>query len=173
MRLFVAIHFSRETEQRLLSAIRALRQQGHGTFTRPENLHMTLAFIGETDRLEAAKAAVARVQAPAFSLEVSRIGAFGELYWAGAERCAPLLELQRQVSGNLRAEGFSLESRSFQPHLTLVRRFVPAGSLDLAAVERALGRSVSEIREVSLMESTRREGRLLYLPRYTRRLEKA
>ncbi|MGM9661874.1 MAG: RNA 2',3'-cyclic phosphodiesterase [Oscillospiraceae bacterium] len=173
MRLFVAIRFSEETERRLLAAIGALRRQGRGTFTRPENLHMTLAFLGETDRLDAAKDAVARIHAPAFSLEVCRIGAFGDLYWAGAERSAPLLALQRQVCANLRAEGFSLESRAFRPHLTLVRRFVPDGTPDLEQVERALGRSVSEINQVSLMESVRREGRLLYLPRYTRRLEDA
>lgn len=59
MRLFVAIRFSPAVEQALWAAVGDLRRQGDGTFTRRENLHLTLAFIGETDRLEEVKSALA------------------------------------------------------------------------------------------------------------------
>ena len=59
MRLFVAIRFSPAVEEALWTAVGDLRRQGAGTFTRRENLHLTLAFIGETDRLEDARQAVA------------------------------------------------------------------------------------------------------------------
>jgi 2'-5' RNA ligase len=48
MRLFIAIHFSPGVREVLLSAIDSLRAQAvSGNFTRPENLHLTLAFIGD------------------------------------------------------------------------------------------------------------------------------
>ena len=51
MRLFAAIRFSPAVEEALWAAVGDLRCRGAGTFTRRENLHLTLAFIGETDRL--------------------------------------------------------------------------------------------------------------------------
>ena len=51
MRLFVAIQFSPAVRSTLLEAVETLRRQGSGRFTRPENLHLTLAFIGETEDL--------------------------------------------------------------------------------------------------------------------------
>ena len=64
MRLFAAIQFSPAVKAALLEAVAALRHQGTGTFTRPENLHLTLAFIGETEDLPGAKAALDAVCAP-------------------------------------------------------------------------------------------------------------
>jgi len=58
MRLFAAICLSPAVRASLADTITTLRGQGKGTFTRPENLHLTLAFIGETDRVEAAQAAL-------------------------------------------------------------------------------------------------------------------
>ena len=58
MRLFVAIRPSPAVRDVLLDAEAALRRQGRGTFTRPENLHLTLAFVGEAERAAPAQAAL-------------------------------------------------------------------------------------------------------------------
>ena len=58
MRLFYAILLSEEMKQALVGAQDFLRAQGiQGNYTRRENLHLTLAFLGETDRLSAARRA--------------------------------------------------------------------------------------------------------------------
>ena len=50
MRLFLAIQLSPAVREALLTAQDALRRQGRGSFPPPENLHLTLAFLGEGQR---------------------------------------------------------------------------------------------------------------------------
>lgn len=48
MRLFIAINFSAETRKRFIALREELRSRSlRGSFTHDENLHLTLAFIGE------------------------------------------------------------------------------------------------------------------------------
>ena len=61
MRLFVAILFPEPVRKALMDTMAQMRAQGaHGNFTRPENLHLTLAFLGETGA-EGCRAAVRAV----------------------------------------------------------------------------------------------------------------
>ena len=46
MRLFIAVSLSPPVREALLAAQRELRRQGRGAFPPPENLHLTLAFLG-------------------------------------------------------------------------------------------------------------------------------
>ena len=50
MRLFIAINFNTETCTQLLALRDELRiESQRGSFTAPENLHLTLVFLGECD----------------------------------------------------------------------------------------------------------------------------
>ncbi|MBQ0038147.1 MAG: RNA 2',3'-cyclic phosphodiesterase [Clostridiales bacterium] len=166
MRLFVAIRFSPQVNAALLRAQNILRRQGSGNFTQPENLHLTLAFIGETNQLDAAIRAINTIKASSFTVKVSEMGHFGDLYWAGTGNNAALSALQKRVSRALEAEGFSLEKRTFRPHLTLCRRFRPYVDCDLRAAQAALNGAECRITRVSLMESRRIQGKLIYTERY-------
>lgn len=171
MRLFVAIRFSPQVNTALLQAQNALHRQGAGSFTRPENFHLTLAFIGETERINAAISAMKHICADPFSLKLSHIGNFGDIYWAGTAETPALSALQQQVYRLLKCEGFSLEKRAFRPHLTLCRRFRPHGELDLETVNAALDcASGCRIARVSLMESKQIQGKLVYTERYGKNL---
>lgn len=162
MRLFVAIRLSADVKEHLKAAMELLRRSGRGNFTREENLHVTLAFIGETERVDAAKRALANVDTPPFTLKLSKCGHFGDLYWAGAELNEGLQALEREVRQQLLAEGFTLENRPFKPHLTLVREYKSTAPLDKEVLERTLNGAECSIGEVVLMESTRIKGKLVY-----------
>ena len=162
MRLFVALELSPAARDALLQAQEALKKQGRGNFTRRENLHLTLAFIGETQRLDAARDALRAIQSKAFTLHMEKIGAFDDLIWAGAELSPPLAALQKEVEHLLRVQGFTLEKRAFRPHITLCRRFAPFGKRDLIAAQHALGSIKSAVTRVVLMESLRIDGKLVY-----------
>ena len=165
MRLFVAICLPPEVKAALGRGIAVLKQQGRGSFTRPNNLHLTLAFIGETTRWKEAAQALRAVQAPAFSLTIASSGQFGrQLIWAGADRTGELSLVQQQVSQALEQAGFRLEQRAFQPHLTLCRRFEPYTRLDKSALDTALGRTTFLVEEITLMRSERIDGKLTYTP---------
>lgn len=160
MRLFVAVPLSPAVKDMLGRGIADLKGQGSGTFTRPENLHLTLAFLGETDRLAAAEAALDRCRLTApFPVTVGGLGRFGDLWWTGVrEEGDRLSTLAAAVQQALREEGFSIERRAWNPHITLVRRW-QGGTPSVK-----LPPTPMEVRRFLLMESARREGRLTYTP---------
>lgn len=121
-RLFVAI----EIPANVGEALSAIQYGVEGAKWRPtENFHLTLAFIGDTDRhgFNDACSALAGIEAPGFDLSLSGLGLFGErkprALWAGVSSSPPLLRLQSKVEIALRRCGFDLESRKFMPHVTL------------------------------------------------------
>lgn len=171
MRFFVAVLFPENIKSALLRTQNTLHQQGTGNFTKPENLHLTLSFIGETDAENAAIAALDTIKAEPFSLAFSSLGNFGDLYWAGIVPSAPLLQLQAQIAQNLSAKGFSLESRTYQPHVTLCRKFRPLESADLSSATQELYRLTCPVEEISLMESVTERGQLIYRQRFCKALK--
>ena len=97
-------------------------------WTPPENMHLTLAFIGNVeDSLFAdIDAALAQVRAPGFDLAVEGVGAFRRgrvpaMLWAGVARNDALDHLHGRVSAALTRAGVTLERRKFTPHVTLAR----------------------------------------------------
>ena len=166
MRLFFAVPFPAEVRTQLQAFQRQLREAGvSGNFTRPENLHLTLAFLGETPRLREAARVLAAVDDRAFPLTVAGLGRFGDLLWAGVRPCPELEALAAGLQRRLREAGFSLEDRPFRPHVTLVRR-----AAGMAALPELPARTFSADRVV-LMESLRADGRLVYRPLQERRLK--
>ena len=88
MRLFIAINVGAETKTRLLALRDELRSHSQrGRFTLPENLHLTLAFIGEVSpkKVDKIKAIMDTVEFAPFTATIERIGTFsrGTLWWAG------------------------------------------------------------------------------------------
>jgi 2'-5' RNA ligase len=133
MRLFIAINFNNDTRSRLI----ALRDELHansvsGNFSAPENLHLTLAFLGECDagQTAAVKTIMDGVAFKPFPVAVERVGRFkrdgGDIWWAGLCGSARLLELQRELTQKLLKAGFELDARKYSPHITLGREVVLA-----------------------------------------------
>ena len=174
MRLFVAVNFSPELKDRLENTIEDMKAAGaKGNFTRRENLHLTLAFIGETDRADAAARAMDAVKATPFELCISGIGWFwrrgGYLFWAGAEPAPPLLHLYRRVCAALTEHGFAIEQREYTPHITLGRRVTVPQGFDAKASVRAPGAAMP-VESIALMKSERIYGRLTYTKIYEKPL---
>lgn len=172
MRTFIAVCLPPEVKKALAAAQDAMRAAGaKGNFTRAENLHLTLVFLGEVEpaRLAAVRSAMDGVERAAFDAVLDRLGRFsrpgGDIQWAGLAPNAALDALQLDLTQKLAAEGFALETRTFTPHLTLARelRLPP----DFAY---ALPKLPIPVRKLSLMESRRMDGRLVYTERYVRRL---
>lgn len=169
MRLFIALLLDEPVKDALCGAIDNLKAQSvQGNFTRRENLHLTLVFIGETTRLGAVKQAMDMAEAQPFPLKFRGLGRFrrdgGDIWWAGVEPEETLSSLYSQLFGSLSRAGFLIEKREFKPHLTLGRQVLLRGQPQpfVPAVMRA-GR-------ISLMKSERIGGRLIYTEVYARNL---
>ena len=78
MRLFISINFDQPTRANILKVQERLRREGNGNFSSEENLHLTLAFLGEIveERVKDVKDAMNAVEVPEMSLKFSDIGFF-------------------------------------------------------------------------------------------------
>jgi 2'-5' RNA ligase len=125
LRLFVALSLPEALRLRLAPL-------GGGVpgarWTSPENLHLTLRFIGEVENgvADDLDAALAGVSAPAFDLTLSGVGHFGKaaaarILWAGAEPNDALNHLQAKIETAVMHAGLPAEQRRFSPHVTLAR----------------------------------------------------
>jgi len=169
MRLFIAINFSEEVKDALCETIADLRAAAlRGRYTARENLHLTLTFIGESNRVEDILDVMEDVAAdtalPAGTLEIALSGAGvfggrgGDLHWVGVANTPELKSLAARLAAALRAEGFAVEKRRFTPHVTIGREVVLGA--DGAAVRVYPARM--DAAGMSLMRSDRAGGKLVY-----------
>jgi 2'-5' RNA ligase len=125
-RLFFAlwppIELSRELYQLAGNAL----QGGAGRRVLPENIHLTLAFLGSVDasfRVCAEEAAMA-IRATPFTLMLEQTGHWlkSGILWAGPRQTPPpLLQLVRELNTGLAGCGYEAEQRPYAAHLTLAR----------------------------------------------------
>ncbi|ADU27546.1 RNA 2',3'-cyclic phosphodiesterase [Ethanoligenens harbinense] len=167
MRTFIAVLFEPDVAKQIMDAVGRLESAAlRGHFTARENLHLTLAFLGETARPDLVEQAMREEAGGSFTLVLGGWGRFpgrgGDVVWMGVQANEALTGLQARICGRLRAAGFMLENRPYTPHITLGRRVVLPHAYDPDMLEvPALSQQVDTI---CLMESTRLEGRLRYLP---------
>lgn len=143
IRLFVAIALPDSVRERL--AVLQSGLQG-ARWVKPENIHLTLRFIGEVpmDVADDIGAALSGIRAPGFTLALDGVGGFDwggrpNALWAGVEKSPPLMHLQAKIESALVRAGLAADERKFTPHVTLARlkyakpRRVEAWTIDNAA----------------------------------------
>ena len=171
-RLFFALEFEGKAGQRLWEAQQALKRCAvQGRFPPRANLHLTLAFLGQTQRGEEAVKVLGRLTGPGFWLYTAPSGTFpsshGRLWWAGLALNPPLVALQGELCRLLAQQGFSLEDRPFRPHVTLGRQVILPPQCDGARLLNQClppDERLCRVSRVTLMESVREGGVLRYLP---------
>ena len=130
MRLFVALDFPEAVRASVRDLIARLRPLSSGVrWARPEGMHVTLKFIGETDpvKLDAIHAALGSVHSvQTVEMQFRGLGFFPHerkprVLWCAVESSSNLAALAAQIDSALEAAGSPRESRAFVPHLTLAR----------------------------------------------------
>ncbi len=165
MRLFIALLFDDTTKKAIgevQNSLKALSRTGN--FSRSDNLHLTLIFLGETERqkIKDIEAVFETLQTEAFILSLSGFGNFGSVYWLGVKRIPALTALYDQLYNGLFEKGFSLEKREFCPHITLAREVSLTPSFDKTLFAAGVPAIEQDVRRVSLMKSERIGGKLVY-----------
>ncbi len=176
LRLFISINFSTEVTDGIFSAVTMLKENSiSGNFSRRENLHLTLAFLGTTppSRLPALRRAMA-FPSQGFTLKTGSLGRFkrrsGDIWWLGVDGGAALFELQRTLSKNLMSAGFSLDSHNFRPHITLGREIIIKPGFDPVKISDSAPIPPQRVTKVSLMNSSREHGKLVYTELFSNKL---
>ena len=161
MRLFIAIQFTPEIKKELTRFQNDLKRNGlTGRFVPVENLHLTLAFIGEYPNPDDVLDVLEQVPFTAFDLSLSSAGQFGDLYWCGIDNAIGLEAYVRRLRRALAESGIPFDKKKFSPHITLVRR----GQLlreDAIAITKAPEGAMHASR-VSLMRSDRGKAGMIY-----------
>jgi 2'-5' RNA ligase len=159
MRLFIAVNFSDEIKSRILKVQEHLRSQStRGNFTKPENLHLTLAFLGETpeEKLASLCPIIDNIESPSFEIPFNRTGCFThsrkELWWIGAGQNNPGLSSLKSIHDRLVRDlldaGFSVDERPFNVHVTLAREVKHLNPIVLDCPEIIL-----KVNRISLVKS--------------------
>ena len=171
IRLFIAINCNDATKNLLLSVQDDIKAQApKGNFSRPENLHLTLVFLGETpeDQVPAICTIITEAMRPPvapFTLTFSQTGCFRhsgkELWWIGARQTDPSLDilknLRQRIMDGLSSANIAYDGRTFKPHITLGREIKHNAPIVISQQEIALS-----VKRVSLMKSERVKGVTVY-----------
>ena len=156
-RLFVAIQLSEDMKKAVTTSLHDMKKLGvKGNYVPTANLHLTLAFIGETKEVEAAKAAVAGISIKPFRLTLSELGTFGDLLYVGVKGNQGLTGAARAVREALDAAGLPYDDKKFVPHITLIRK--AAGNWKAAAAPKG----EMMVKKISLMKSSQKDGKQVY-----------
>ena len=123
MRLFIGISPSEDIRKGLVKAQGFLQRHGiSGAYSTPENLHMTLAFIGEYPEIDPVLDAMEAVPFTPFAITYTHIGTFREsIVWGGIENSDPLTTLVKRLRYELAKADIPFDGAAFSPHFTLAR----------------------------------------------------
>ena len=144
-RIFCAIELPDSVRAELDNHIQQLREtvpDVAASWTRVENIHLTLKFFGNVnvDRIPTiSEAATRTVEAfSPFTIAVGKTGVFPkpsrpQVLWIGvSDPSGKLSEMQRRLENECAKAGFEKEDRAYRPHLTIARIRKPDGARRLA-----------------------------------------
>ena len=173
-RLFIALELPASVRRSVKDHIDRLRQEVpdvRASWTREENLHLTLKFVGDTPvtKVEALSAAAQRAanEVSAFEVSIGGCGAFPShgqprVLWIGInDASGELSNYFRALEDQCAIVGFPREERPFHPHLTIARLRQPHGSRRLVEIHKQAGFEPVpvNVRDVCLIKSElRNEG---------------
>ena len=132
IRCFIAIEIPEAIQNQLARIQGTLRNQiQKASWVKPSNIHLTLKFLGDVDPedLESIGEAIegVAIRHRSFSLRIGGLGAFPNfarprVIWTGVkvggERVSAIAQ---DINMALSDFGFSLDTKKFNPHLTIAR----------------------------------------------------
>ncbi|MHC4288786.1 MAG: RNA 2',3'-cyclic phosphodiesterase [Planctomycetota bacterium] len=144
MRLFVALDIEPQVRERIATIQQQLKRDLNlpdkaVRWVRPEQIHLTLKFLGEVrDRLipqvcDAMMRAVTECEG--FDLQIQGLGVFGRparVVWAGCRESEELIKIYTRLEDAFEQIGWDKERRPFAGHLTICRIKNAAAGRDLA-----------------------------------------
>ena len=163
MRLFIAINLSEEMKEALMDIQDVMREHGlRGKDTPEDNMHLTLAFIGDYDDPDYVKQVVESIELRPFEIALDGIGAFRDLWWVGIEQSPPLNAVARRLRRALADAGIPFDKKRFTPHITIIRRAEgDLSDLPEDALSEHKGLSMT-VDHMSLMRSDRGKQGMVY-----------
>ena len=130
-RIFIALKVEAgNTLLNMISALKSGLKNDNIKWTNPDNIHITLAFLGDTDE-KLIKPINSMLhnrcrEASKFELSIRGAGVFRNMHdpriiWTGIDPSDELIKLNDVIMNGLKELDIKLEDRAFKPHLTIGR----------------------------------------------------
>jgi RNA 2',3'-cyclic 3'-phosphodiesterase len=133
---------------RHIGRLRLAVPNSEASWSREENIHLTLKFLGEIETSKVSALCAAARNAVAgfspFEIFLQDSGIFPKhgtprVLWIGIrDESGNLVKLHSRLEEMCALEGFPREQRTFHPHLTIARLRKPQGMRDLAAAHKEM-----------------------------------
>jgi len=129
MRLFVAIELTKQIKKQLAEVCQEI-EFIKASWVNPDNIHLTLKFLGEVDEglLPKIKSSLNKAlkDTTTLTLTITDFGAFpspkkARVFWVGTQKSEELKSIANKIGDALVPLGFEKEKRSFKAHLTIAR----------------------------------------------------
>ncbi len=161
-RLFLALWPDERVRRALVAARDQLLPHTGGTPMVPANLHLTLAFLGNTaeNRKAALVERMALIRAAPVRITLDQYGVWAPpgVAWLGPTQVpSSLLELVKAIQAGLREVQLPVERRAYQAHVTLARKAKRAVRLPLVAPVHWFAQDFVLVRSVSMPSGVRYE----------------
>jgi RNA 2',3'-cyclic 3'-phosphodiesterase len=168
MRVFIALQLPIPVIDELIRLQDTFkRNRRRGNLTTPQNMHLTLAFIGEADYavLDRVEGVLESLDFSPLTLTLDHLGSFnrkdGTVWWVGLKNNPSLSDLHKTLIDGLREAEVPFDPKPFRPHITIVRNYAPAiEPVTLPTVEPL----TFTVNALTLMRSHRVNEVLVYSP---------
>lgn len=134
---FIGIKIPLDIAEKLVKKRESWKLQSHKRQTPPEDMHITLLFIGEDkhDEINRVKEQLSEIQLSPFTLAIDGIKTFGNpatprVIYASLETSRELEELQQQVLESLESLQIKPDSKKFVPHITLANKWAGGKTME-------------------------------------------
>lgn len=162
MRLFIGIYPPKEIIEYIYSIEEHLISKGIiGSYTKKENIHLTLKFLGETEesKIEDIKKILTNYKKLNVNLKIDKISYFKRnnqaILWIGFCGDTEKLKLHSvNLNNDLFNLGFQKETKKFKPHITLARK-IKLDNLSLRIINSIEIKDLSfKVDKINLIKST-------------------
>ena len=158
MRLFIAVDLAPNMKKSLVGIMHEMKKQAvQGSYVPMQNLHMTLAFIGEWKDPEQVMGVLRGIPLEKSRLSFSDYGNFGDVFWIGIKGNQKIKKYAADLRKALADQGLPCDKSKFQPHVTLLRGYKGRKIQGLAVPGEDM-----MITRVSLMKSEMKDGKRVY-----------
>lgn len=159
MRLFLAIVPDNRIKDELCMVQKRLQIQGvKGNFTTRENMHLTLAFIGEYNDPGYVSEVLSHIDYEPVRLVIDGFGSFGDLFWIGIKEDKGLLTNVKRIRRALADNSIPFDKKKFTPHMTIARKI----QYDKSFPTDAPFPAAMDVECISLMRSDRGKSGMIY-----------
>ena len=185
-RIFIALDISEETRRKVSAYIEQLKREVTNLrvgWEKPEKLHLTLKFLGDTDeaQLEKLKETAENIagEVSKFTLKIAETGVFpsarnARVLWIDVkDEKGSTAKINELLETECEKIGFAKEKRNFKPHLTIARIRDVGKSRELAEshLKKEFEPVEFEVAEIAIYESRLQPTGSIYSKIYSSKLK--